>query len=401
MKILADDIKFHINNLAKITETNRPFTRLVFTNTYEEGRKYIKNHFLNLGLNVIYDDFANMLAIKNGKSNECIIIGSHSDTVASGGRFDGVLGVVSAMVIATALKDIQLDKTLIFCDYLGEEPNYFGLSCVGSRGMSGNLSKEQLDIKVNDTKLSDMIIKSGGNKSFRTFNELGIGKLIESYELHIEQGNMLESLNTKIGIVNKIVGISRFNVEFKGLSNHAGTTAMHLRKDALLNSSKFIVWLNDKAIEYSKQAYTVATVGACSIMPNAANVISNSVKISIDLRSEDDLIRIKFIKEIEEKLKDLDANYKLVSDSNATPADDLIIKNLKQTADELQVSNIIMPSGAGHDSAFMAKIASMGMIFIPSKNGLSHHPDEESSFEDAAIGTQIILNNILRSGYEK
>lgn len=397
MIISAQDVKQHIDNLSIITEPNRPFTRKVFTSLYDDGRSYIKKHFLNLGLDIMYDDFANILAIKQGKSKECIFIGSHSDTVADGGRFDGILGVVAAMVIAEKLKNTILDKTLIFCDYFGEEPNEFGVSCVGSRGISGNLSKEQLNLKIGSNSLSDLIIKSGGNALFRTFNELNLGKLLASYELHIEQGNTLESLGEKIGIVSSIVGISRFSVEFNGVSNHAGTTALNLRKDALLNSSKFIVWLNEKAIQYDKKAYTVATVGRCDVLPNAANVIANKVNISIDLRSVSDEIRKEFIQEIINKATSLNANAKLLSDSNSTPADENIIKDLQISAQELGVKTITMPSGAGHDSAFMAKLAPMGMIFVPSKNGLSHHPDEYSSYEDCAMGIQILLNSILRS----
>lgn len=397
MIISAQDVKKHIDNLSRITEPNRPFTRKVFTSLYDDGRSYIKKHFLNLGLDIMYDDFANILAIKQGKSKECIFIGSHSDTVADGGRFDGILGVVAAMVIAEKLKNTTLDKTLIFCDYFGEEPNEFGVSCVGSRGISGNLSKEQLNLKIGSNSLSDLIIKSGGNALFRTFNELNLGKLLASYELHIEQGNTLESLGEKIGIVSSIVGISRFSVEFNGVSNHAGTTALNLRKDALLNSSKFIVWLNEKAIQYDKKAYTVATVGRCDVLPNAANVIANKVNISIDLRSVSDEIRKEFIQEIINKATSLNANAKLLSDSNSTPADENIIKDLQISAQELGVKTITMPSGAGHDSAFMAKLAPMGMIFVPSKNGLSHHPDEYSSYEDCAMGIQILLNSILRS----
>lgn len=396
MIVSYDEIKKHLETLAALTEENKLFTRKVFTPMYEKGRDYIINHFKNLGLNVIKDDFANILAIKKGKSNECILIGSHSDTVEKGGRFDGILGVVAAMEIARVLQNTNLDKTLIFCDFLGEEPNEYGLSCVGSRGLAKKLSKEQLNLTVNGTTLSQALVKMGGNERFRSFNELNIGKAIASFELHIEQGNTLESINTQIGIVNKIVGIARFALSFHGSSNHAGTTAMHLRKDALVNTANFITWLNENAINYNKLAYTVATVGKCEVLPNAANVIPNLVNISIDLRSEDDGIRKEFIEKIHQKAQELNATSKLIADSNATLADDYLINILKSSADEMSVSNIIMPSGAGHDSAYIANFSPMGMVFIPSKDGLSHHQDEFSSYEDCTKGTQVILNAILK-----
>lgn len=252
--------------LGELTEPGIPYTRRSFSEMFLKGRDYLTKRFEEAGLDTFVDENGNLIGRLEGTDPErgTLMIGSHSDTVPGGGRFDGVAGVVAGLEVARALKDagIRLKHNLEIVDCLAEEMSEYGLSCIGTRGMTGQLKPEMLDYKgPNDESLFDAITRMGGKPDDIKQESR---KDIKGYlELHIEQGKVLETAGLDIGVVTTIVGITRIEITVKGLPDHAGTTPMDLRKDALSGAVEIIAGIRDKAKEIAKkgEGYFVATTG--------------------------------------------------------------------------------------------------------------------------------------------
>lgn len=396
--------------LSEITLDNLPYTRRSFSDTYLEGRAWLHQKMLDADLSVSIDNAGNLIGTRPSLdlSKGYITIGSHSDTVPSGGRFDGIAGVIAGLEIAMTLqeKGIELQHGIQIIDFLAEEPSEWGTSCIGSRGVSGYLNDDILSIKHPETKeeLREAIKRMGGDPK----NLIVRNDIAASFELHIEQGKVLESENKKIGIVSGIVGIRRVEVLFEGQSNHVGTTPMLLRQDALIAASNFISKLHERACDYNHiyNCYFVATCGAMEINPNAINVIPNQAKLILDIRSDNEQALIDYINELNEISLNIcekyDVNrskYSLISQTKPVLCDTNLINCISRACDnvligEKELCYRKLPSGAGHDTAFMAKIAPSAMVFVPSKDGISHRADEWTSEEDLITGIEVLLESV-------
>lgn len=380
-----------------ISPVESKYTRFSFSQEDRQARTYIaKLMEEEANLTVKIDAVGNLIGRREGKRQKpAILVGSHIDTVRGGGRFDGVAGVIAGIEIARKLEENGVQNIYPFevVVFLAEEPSPFGISTIGSRGMTGKLSKELLNSLKNEqgTTLGDAIESMGGDpKRFR--EAVRTSDDVHAYlELHIEQGPTLFSQRIPIGIVTGISGILRAEITVIGRSDHAGTTPMKIRKDALIASSE-IVLAHEKI--FKGLDGVVSTIGKLEIFPNAPNVVPGRVTLWIDTRSLEktlfDQTTSLMKKELEKirKKRDVQINFEQKISSRPVMFNLKMIKKIERIFDRLEISYLSMQSGAGHDASHMAEIAPTGMIFVPSKDGRSHCQEEWSEIEHISFGTE-------------
>jgi len=406
-RIDEDRLWFDLMALGEITEPGQPWTRRSFTLRYDEGREWLKNRMQEAGLSVRVDAAGNLIGRREGlrPGVATIAVGSHSDTVPAGGRFDGMAGVCAGLEIARSLAEhnLPLDHAFEAIDFLAEEPSDFGLSCVGSRGLAGALTPAMLGYRHPDGRLlADAIVAAGGApKELTKPLREDIGAY---FELHIEQARSLESAGISVGIVLSIAAVSRLAIRFEGLADHAGATPFSLRADALLAAAQTIVDVRREAerIAAASNDYFVATVGKIEAEPNAPNVVPARCTIWVDIRSGKSDDASRFIAALERaastaafaygaKLSTLD----VISRSEPGISDPVLMQALSESARECGLATMSLASGAGHDALFVSQIAPMAMVFVPCRQGKSHCPDEWADKKDLADGTETILGAIL------
>ena len=395
-----------LEQLAAITEPERPWTRCAFTPCHAAGRAWLRERFVEAGLAVRVDAAGNLIGRREGRvpGAPVLMVGSHSDTVPGGGRFDGMAGVVTGLELATALHEAghELDHAFEVVDFLAEEPNPYGLSCIGSRGMAGALTAAMLErCDGNGVPLHQRLLEAGAGG-------VPVASAVRSdvrafLELHIEQGPVLEERGLDVGIVTTIVGIRRLALRFVGQAAHAGTTPYVLRRDALVAASAFIAGL-PAFIQAGAQpdAYLVATVGEMKVLPNAANVVPAVVELTVDLRSDHTAVleawseRVKaFAREAAERHEVELADCVQLSASEPAPCAPAVQNALRNAAMGLGFRQQDMVSGAGHDAAFLARVAPTGMVFVPSHHGMSHTADEWTDAQQLAKGMATLLGALL------
>jgi N-carbamoyl-L-amino-acid hydrolase len=399
---IADIVK----GLARITEPDKPYTRRAFTPLFLDGRAFLEQRFKAAGLETRIDASGNLIGRRKGRKSALgtIMLGSHSDTVPEGGRFDGIAGVAAALEVAQALNDagIRLDHDLEIVDFLAEEVSIFGVSCVGSRGLAGLLPDGWLSRTQGELTLRQGIIDAGGDPSRLARQKRS--DIRAFLELHIEQGPVLETERCDIGIVTAIAGITRIEILFDGQADHAGTTPMGHRRDALVAAARLVGEVERLATDYAKgEGHFTATVGEFSIEPNAANVVPSRARMLIDARAELRPDMERFIAGIDQLAVDIQretgvsiASPKLISDNFPTPADPLVMANLEQASDRVGAKRRRMASGAGHDTAWMARISKAAMIFIACRDGRSHTPDEWAENDDIALGAAVLFEAVRK-----
>lgn len=394
-----------INDLAAITIENQPWTRRSFTAKYNEGREWLINEMREIGLEVKKDEGANVIGRLIGTEPNLppIVIGSHTDTVPNGGRFDGITGVLVGLEIVKSLVEhnIAIKHTIEIVDFTAEEPSEYGLSTVGSRAWSGNLTEEMLTYTNSDGQsLSAAISFAGGdpNNLFNCKKEKGTIALY--LELHIEQGPVLLRKNANLGVVTGIVGIQRYKISVDGLPNHAGTTPMDMRNDALTAAAEMTLALEKVANEEFEQP-VVGTVGVFNNFPNASNVVPGKVEFAVEIRSISeeviDKVANEFLENVDSIGRDRNVNVQIenISRSSSIVINDEIKQLLHNSCRKVTDSVIELPSGAGHDANQMSLLAPVGMIFIPCKDGRSHCPEEWAEKEDLYLGAKAMLNAVL------
>jgi beta-ureidopropionase / N-carbamoyl-L-amino-acid hydrolase len=398
-------IQSDIEKLAELTDPEKPgWTRRPFTPWYYQGREWLKNQMLAIGMEVKIDAASNLIGRIPGTNPELppIMIGSHTDTVTGGGRFDGIIGVIGGLEIARMLKETgtTLQHPLEIVDFTAEEPSEFGISTIGSRGMVDNLPKEMLERRDPSGLALRVGIRDAGGYPDEISNlARRLGDVALYLEMHIEQGPLLEQSKNKLGVVTGIVGIHRYRVIVEGKPNHAGTTPMDMRFDAFTGAAQIALELESLCQKKYKEP-VVGTVGKLNVEPNASNVIPGKVIFDLEVRSLDTGNLEQIIKEFEEestkivKSRGLTVHFDCLSKSEpilVAPH----IQSVLEVACKETASTLFMPSGAGHDANQLAKIAPIGMIFVPSKDGRSHCPEEWTSYEDVALGVEAITRALL------
>lgn len=381
-------------------------TRILFTPTEIAAREYVKMEMKKIGLEVTEDSIGNIFGTLPG--TDCaanpVWTGSHIDTVLNGGMFDGMAGVVGGMEALRLIRNARIEhkRDISVIVYTSEEPTRFNLCCLGSRAMSGNLGLEDLD-KIYDEQgktLKQVLIELGYDLSRFCEIKRTNGSVHAAVELHIEQSENLEKNNKTLGIVKTICAPTNFIVEVEGRQSHAGGTSMEDRQDAFAASCEIGLALERLAKE-SESEYTTATIGTVNVLPNASNVIPGKVEFTIDIRdcsfeSKNNLIA-KLKKEVKEIEKKREVKVSMIEKNNDVPlqCDKRILDIIEENCKRENYSYMKTISGAYHDSMFVGKFAPTAMLFVPSKNGISHSPEEWTDFEDIAKGVDVLANTLL------
>jgi len=374
--------------------------RVAFSDADIEGRKWMMGQMQDAGMDVHIDFAGNIIGRRTGTDSQLkpIGFGSHIDAVPNGGNYDGCVGSMGALEVMRTLEEnnIKTRHPLEMIIFSNEEGGV-----MGSRALVGELGPDALRV-VNSTgySMGEGIQRIGGDTTRLADVIRPKGNMKAFLELHIEQGANLERDDLDIGIVEGIVGLQWWDVRIKGFANHAGTTPMNMRQDALLSAAKFILAVNE--ITNSMEGSQVGTVGRINALPGAPNVIPGEVVLSLEIRDlSEERIYVLYNKMVERAREIGEAMNTEFSfhplDATAKPAfmDATIKSAIEANCKSLNLSYQYMPSGAGHDAQDMARITPTGMIFVPSKGGISHSPKEFTSAEDMANGATVLLQTIL------
>ncbi len=377
-------------------------SRVSFSDADIAGREFAMRIMREADLDVRIDPVGNIIGTRAGTQPEAkpILFGSHIDSVPHGGNYDGDVGSMSAIEAAHTLAEVGYRnrhplEVVIWCD---EES---GLT--GSRGYVGLITEEELHApgRRDGVPLAENIARIGGDPNNLAAARHGPGSVAAYLELHIEQGNILNEEGVRIGVVEGIVGIHHYDVTIEGFANHAGTTPMNRRRNAMLTASELVLAV-DRIVKAMPGAQ-VGTVGRLSVEPGAPNVVPGRVRLTVELRD----LRTETIEtlwqqistELEELARKHDTPATWTREhANVDPAlsDPAIRDLIADAAGSLGLSYKHMPSGAGHDAQSLATICPMGMLFVPSVDGISHSPKEFTRPADVENGANVLLQSVLR-----
>ena len=404
LNVRADpaQIEAWINGLAQFTAEGPGTSRVAYTRADIEGRRYLIDEMEKLGLEVRIDAAGNIIGRRAGQQRDLPVImtGSHSDTVPEGGNYDGSAGVVAAMEVVRLLNEAEhATRHPIEIVVLQNEEG--GL--LGSMGLTGQLGEQQLaTVSQSGHTIAEGIGRIGGDPDDVASAARQPGDLAAFIELHIEQGKRLVDSGDTIGVVQGIVGIHWWDVIVEGDANHAGTTPMRGRKDALVTAAKLIQEVRD--IGTDTPGTQVATVGRIRAEPGAPNVIPGKVVMSLEVRDLELVKMEQIFATIENAAQRIAAadgtTIRFVANKATTnspaPTDPRVRDLIANAAESLGYGYRRLPSMAGHDTQNMARIAPTGMIFVPSRGGYSHSPKEFTSAADLAKGADVLLETILQ-----
>jgi N-carbamoyl-L-amino-acid hydrolase len=395
-RVLAD-----IAELAACCEPDEPgSTRRVFRDAHRSGRVWLAARMAEAGLEVETDGAGNLIGTRAGRgARGAIVTGSHTDTVRGGGRYDGILGVLGGLEAARALAaaGIELEHDLQVVDFLGEEPNDWGLSCVGSRGVTGGLTRADLERTDSRGRTLAQALTDFG----RAPETAVTGRWPAPHafvELHIEQGPILELADRVIGVVTGIVGVHRVLVEFSGRRDHAGTMPMDQRHDAACAAAELVL-----AVESLAQGGGgVGTTGRVEVEPGAMNVVSDKARVWVELRSIDPA----WVTERRDAAlaaaataasrRGVGLSVDVLSDEAPTPMDPHVRDAIDGASRAAGLEPVDLSSGAEHDTRQMARIARSGMIFVPSLDGRSHCLEEWTAPAHIAAGVGVLAATLVR-----
>lgn len=402
------------NDLSAINQygalSNGGVTRLALSEEDMKARAYLIRVMEEAGLEVRVDAAGNTFGRKPGLLDlSPVLIGSHLDSVPDGGLYDGTAGVIAALEAVRALQeaDIQTKRPIEVVNFTAEESSRFYTATIGTKLITGN-------IKNNDTK---KLIDKDGVSLYEALSEQGFepedletaqiqkGDYHAFIELHIEQGRVLESYNTRIGIVEAIAAPTRFKVKVLGRQDHSGNTPMEMRCDALAAASELILAIEEIARDLAGK-HTVATVGYIEAVPGVMNVIPGEANFLLDIRDINDQDKAKAVRAFFRKVKEIEqkrgvqVDCKSITDDKAVTLSPKIVDIIKDSAEKSGYSPRVMHSGAGHDAMNLVPYTDVGMIFIPSKDGISHSIEEYSSLKDITAGAKVIANSIFKLAME-
>jgi len=396
-----DRMEQRIKALARFgTNPEGGVSRVAYSDADLAGRAYIMDLMREAGLHVRVDTAGNIIGRREGSEEDLpvIMFGSHIDSVPGGGNYDGDVGVIGAIEVVQLLKEnrISTRHPLEVVSFTDEEG---GLT--GSRAMVGKLSERTLEVMSHSgLTIRDGIRNVGGDPNRLDLAERKPGEILAFIELHIEQGALLDDEDIDIGVVEGIVGIRWWDVTIEGFANHAGTTPMNKRWDAMVSAAELTLAINHVAT--TMPGRQVATVGRIRAEPGAPNVIPGEVVLSLEIRDLDAWKMQQVFERIQAEAKQIaDARFTPIRfseidvASSPAPTDQQMRRIISAAADGLGMSFRLMPSGAGHDAQDMTHITPTGMIFVPSVNGVSHSPKEFTSPQDMANGASVLLKTVL------
>ena len=394
-----------IEALGKIGETPDGMQRTAFSPADVEGRRYVMDLMAEAGLRVRMDPAGNIIGRREGSDRQApaIALGSHVDTVPSGGKYDGALGVLAAIESARTLDDhgTATRHPLEVLVFTNEEGTTFNRWLLGSRAMAGTW--DQADLEAADpvgAGLAEYFPRIGGDLDRIEEAARREGDLHAYLELHIEQGPVLHRTAVPVGVVSGITGRSVFQVVAKGTANHAGTTPMDNRRDALLAASRLIMAVNSVVAE--EETCRVGTVGTVAVKPTSAvNVIPGEVELGVEFRD----VNMESLDHAERRLNEVARDVAAATDTEvqvrrlerglSCPIGGDVRDVVARAARNLGLESIVIPSGAGHDAQAIANITRAGMVFVPSVDGISHSREEYTTPQDCVNGANVLLNAML------
>jgi beta-ureidopropionase / N-carbamoyl-L-amino-acid hydrolase len=389
----GDRLNASITRLAKIGRLpNGNICRLAFTPEDLQARYLVQQWMIEAGMTVRADAAGNLIGTYAGRKigAPSLATGSHIDTVPSGGEYDGTLGVLAGIEVVRVLREnnIHLNHPVEVIVFTDEES-----SMIGCQAMAGM-------VKPKDDAMAECLERIGGN-----WDEIGTAKrtrenIAAFIELHVEQGAVLERSQKQIGIVQGVVGMLRQAISITGQANHAGTTPMDGRQDALVAAAKIVLFVQSIALKMPSQP--VATVGFLTVAPNAVNIVPGQVELTVDMRdlSQACLNEMKELLDQELKAIAIDTNTQITISPilvvEPTPAADSIQQIIEKTCQQFALSYCHLPSRAGHDALEIGRFTDMGMIFVPSEAGVSHSGEEYTSPEQCVHGANVLLNTLVQ-----
>ena len=394
-----------IEELALISDAEAPaVTRIVFTPTDLIARAWFLARCKEAGLAIRQDAIGNIFARWNGQDPNATAVatGSHIDAIPNAGKYDGVVGVLGGLEAIRALQQSGFTpkRSIELILFTSEEPTRFGIGCLGSRLLSGSLSPEAAKkLTDKDGAPIEQIRRAAGLQEELETVMLPAGHYQAFVELHIEQGPLLEQKQIPLGIVSKIAAPSSFRIFIEGAGGHAGGVLMPDRRDALCAASELILAIEHQA-KASGSTDTVATVGICEVFPGAVNSIPSRVNLSVDIRDTDLQRRDSVIGAMDASSHVIAAKRGITIRQELVNADAPgdcaanIVETLSESCRKHGLSFLTIVSRAYHDSLFMSRIAPVGMLFIPCRNGYSHRPDEYASPDDIARGTLVLAETL-------
>ncbi len=378
-------------------------SRVGFSDADVEGRRYVMGLMKTAGLEPGIDAAGNISAVRAGSDAKVapVLFGSHIDSVPNGGNFDGDLGSLAAIEVIQTLGErrITTRRPLEIVVWANEEGVAYAVGLFGSAAAAGKLPTDYVSRVWNGVKLPDAVRKIGGEPARIEQARRAPGSFHCYIELHIEQGGTLDKAGIPVGVVEGIVSIDRYEAVIRGFANHAGTTPMPERQDALLAASHLTLAVNE--IVKREPGRQVGTVGQLHVHPNAPNVIPGEVRHTIELRDLSSAKIVRLAEAIQARAREIATQTRTEiaitkkDHHDGAPATPHVQETIEAAAAKLGLASRRLPSGAGHDAQMMATLGPMGMIFVPSVAGISHSPKELTRWEDCARGADVLLQTVL------
>jgi N-carbamoyl-L-amino-acid hydrolase len=378
-------------------------SRTAYSDADVEGRRYVMGQIRTAGLTPRIDPAGNIFAKRAGTDRSLvpILFGSHIDSVPSGGNFDGDLGSLSALGAIEALDaaGVRTRHPLEMVVWAHEESFAFGKGIACSRIAAGEVAPAEMDEVWNGLRRGDAIRKIGGDPARILDARRAKGSHHCYLELHIEQGGTLERSRVPVGVVEGIVAIHRYDATITGVANHAGTTPIPERHDAMLAAAHLTVAVREAATR--RPGRQVATVGRIEVTPNSPNVIPGLVSLAVELRDLSPQTLVAMMDEIRARATEIERTtqttiaFQTVVQSAPAFATPDVQAAIERASTSLALDTMRLPSGAGHDAQNMARLGPMGMIFVPSVGGVSHSPNELTHWQDCANGADVLTRAIL------
>jgi len=384
-------------------------SRFLYSEEWVAAQKYLEKEMTDEGLDVHFDEIGNLFgALKGSKyPNETILSGSHVDTVGNGGYYDGQFGIVASFIAIKHLKEKygQPLRNIEVVSMAEEEGSRFPYSFWGSKNIVGTAKKEEVEDITDFDGIPFVEAMGKAGFTFRD-NAKGMREDLKAFvEIHNEQGSVLETEKKSVGVVHSIVGQRRFNIELTGQANHAGTTPMGYRKDAVFAASQMIFEIISAAKRHGDPL--VATVGTIEVTPNVVNVVPGKALFTLDIRHTEKDALVTFTEEVEAILNRLAAEHSvgldidMWMDEDPVPMDKKIVDLMIKQCEEIGLNYKLMHSGAGHDSQIFAQHIPTSMIFVPSRAGISHNPAEYTEPADLAEGVKALMGALYELAYKE
>lgn len=406
MEIQVKKVLAHLEEIYQCGAKNDgTFTRMAYSDEDQKGREVFRGYFEQMGIPTRTDAAGNLIARLEGQdpSLPSILVGSHLDTVPDGGKYDGALGCVAGVGVCEALVEsgYRLKHPLEVIVFTDEEGFRFGSGLLGSSAICGEdpgISPDDLDMYGRTRK---EVFGKCGMDTQQILEAKREKETIHCFlELHIEQGGILDKKKIPVGIVSSIAGVSRYEITIKGEANHAGSTIMEDRKDALVTAARFIADVPETVKRFGNP-YTVATVGTIKVSPNSVNVVPGTCTFHLEIRDQ----HAEVMQTIEQQLKDNieklcretgeEFTWEQISFHAPAPMHEKVKQAIETAAQKQNIEHMEIPSGAFHDSLLMTGCFPTGMIFVPSKNGISHSRYEFTEEQDIKYGCDVLMQTIL------